>query len=140
MLYAIDGREERTFTAPCGDLFASDEPYLDVVAGEFVAIKAAPGGVTPDMRTLNPYAVGVDGPVGASGTELIAVVQAAAERGTMANLTFHGIGGDYLAVSAEAHEQLLLHLAEHPEIYWVDTFLNIMKHVKANHPLGQELR
>lgn len=131
MLFAIDGREERTFTAPCGDLEAAGEPYIDAIKGEFVAIKSMPGGVTPDMAAVDPYAVGVDGPVDATGPELIAIVQAAAARGTMANLTFHGVGGDYLAVSAEAHEDLLQHLADNPEVYWVDTFLNIMKHVTA---------
>lgn len=131
LLFAIDGREERTFTAPCGDLEAAGEPYLDAISSEFVAIKSMAGGVTPDMAALDPYAVGVDGPAGATGAELISIVRAAAAQGTMANLTFHGVGSDYLAVSAEAHEELLRHLAENPDVYWVDTFLNIMKYVKA---------
>lgn len=130
VLFAIDGREERTFTAPCGDLEAAGEPYIDAIKSEFVAIKSMPGGVTPDMATLDPYAVGVDGPVGATGAELVAIVKAAAAQGTMANLTFHGIGGDYLTVSVEAHDQLLEHLAANPDIYWVDTFLDIMNYVK----------
>jgi peptidoglycan/xylan/chitin deacetylase (PgdA/CDA1 family) len=129
-LFAIDGREERTFTAPCGDLEAAGEPYIDAIKGEFVAIKSKPGAVTPDMAAVDPYAVGVGGPVGVTGAELIAVVRAAAEAGTMANLTFHGIGGDYLEVSVEAHDQLLEHLAANPDVYWVDTFLNIMKYVQ----------
>lgn len=132
MLHAIDGREQRTLTAPCGDLHASGEYYVDAVKGEFVAIKARAGGVTPDMRALDPYLVGVDTPVGVTGAELIATVRQAAVLGTMANLTFHGVGGDYLSVSVEAHEQLLQHLADNRDIYWVDTFLNIMQYVKAS--------
>jgi peptidoglycan/xylan/chitin deacetylase (PgdA/CDA1 family) len=135
LLHAIDGREERTFTTPCGDLQASDGYYLDAVKSQFVAIKALfPEGVTPDMKTLDPYLVSVATPVNASGDELIAIVRAAAEQGSMANLTFHGVGGDYLAVSEEAHEQLLRYLAEHRDAYWVDTFLNIMRYVKAQRP------
>jgi peptidoglycan/xylan/chitin deacetylase (PgdA/CDA1 family) len=132
MLHAIDGREERTLTAPCGDLYAAGEYYVDAVKSEFVAIKARFGGVAPGMRTLDPYLVGVDTPVGVTGAELIATVQRAAALGTMANLTFHGVGGDYLTVSVEAHEQLLQHLADNPDVYWVDTFLNIMQYVKAS--------
>ncbi len=130
-LFAIDGREERTFTAPCGDVEASGENYVELIKQDFIAVKAGPGGVPPTMETLDPYAVGVFAPVGVSGEELIGMVMEAAETGTMANLTFHGVGGDYLSVSAEAHEQLLEHLAANPEIYWVDTFLNIMSHVKG---------
>lgn len=132
MLHAIDGREERTMTAPCGDLHAAGEYYLDAVKTEFVAIKARFGGVAPDMSTLDPYLVGVDTPVGVTGAELIETVQRAAALGTMANLTFHGVGGDHLSVSVEAHEQLMQHLADNPDVYWVDTFLNIMQYVKAN--------
>ncbi|MCU0989095.1 MAG: polysaccharide deacetylase family protein [Xanthomonadales bacterium] len=138
MLHAIDGREERTFTAPCGDLYAAGEYYLDAVKDQFVAIKARAGGVTPDMRTLDPYLVGVDAPAGATGAELIETVRQAAALGTMANLTFHGVGGDYLAVSAEAHEELLRHLADNRDLYWVDTFLNIMQYVKASRPANEE--
>jgi peptidoglycan/xylan/chitin deacetylase (PgdA/CDA1 family) len=131
VLFAIDGRNERTFTAPCGDLEAAGEPYVDAIRDEFLAIKSAAGGVTPDMDALDPHAVGVAAPVGVTGSDLVAIVRAAAERGTMANLTFHGVGGDYLSVSIEAHDELLRHLAENPDLYWVDTFLNIMNHVKA---------
>jgi peptidoglycan/xylan/chitin deacetylase (PgdA/CDA1 family) len=131
MLHAIDGREERTMTAPCGDLYAAGKYYLDAVKPEFIAIKARIGGVTPDMDTLDPYLVEVAAPVNLSGEDLIAMVKEAAEKGTMANLTFHGIGGDYLSVSTEAHAQLLQYLAENRDIYWVDTFLNIMKYVAS---------
>lgn len=130
MLHAIDGKHERTFTTPCGDLKAGGENYINNIKSEFVAIKSAPGGVTPNMATLDPYAVGVDSPANVTGKQLIAVVKAAAKKGTMANFTFHGIGGDHLSVSREAHEELLQYLANNKDIYWVDTFINIMKYVK----------
>lgn len=132
MLQAIDGRSERTFTAPCGDLAAGGAPYLPAIAGQFVAIKAgAAAGPLPSMRELDPYAVRVHAPVGLSGRQLIALVEEAGARGTMVNLTFHGIGGDYLQVSEEAHRELLDYLAANRKRYWTDTFLNIMKYVKA---------
>lgn len=130
MLHAIDGQAERTFTAPCGDLEAAGVPYLEAVRPQFVAIKANAGGVTPDMAELDPWSVGVTMPVGLSGEQLIGIAREAADKGTMANFTFHGIGGDYLFVSREAHEALLQYLDENREVYWVDTFLNIMLYVK----------
>jgi hypothetical protein len=72
----------------------------------------------------------VAAPEGLSGAQLIALVQQAAERGTMVNFTFHGIGGDYLTTSAQAHEELVRYLADNRRLYWTDTFLNIMTYVK----------
>jgi peptidoglycan/xylan/chitin deacetylase (PgdA/CDA1 family) len=131
LLHAIDGKRERTFTTPCGDLMAGGEPYLGLIKVDFVAMKSASGGVVPSMATLDPYSVGVAAPSDVTGTQLIDLVKQAAQAGTMANITFHGIGGDYLSVSAEAHEQLLKYLADNRSLYWTDTFLNIMKYVKS---------
>jgi peptidoglycan/xylan/chitin deacetylase (PgdA/CDA1 family) len=130
MLYAIDGQTERTFTAPCGDLYAAGTYYIDAIRPLFVAVKANAGGVTPDMYSLDPYLVSVTAPNDVSGEQLIAVVKEAARLGTMANFTFHGIGGDHLSVATAAHEELLKYLADNRDEYWVDTFINIMKHVK----------
>jgi len=131
MLHAIDGRTERTFTVPCGDVKAQGVDYVALVKGEFVAIKLGGAGVIPDMGTLDPYAVGVTVPEGTTGAQLIALVEEAGRRGTMINFTFHGIGGDYITTSRQAHEELLAYLAAHRDVYWTDTFLAIMKHVRA---------
>lgn len=131
MLAAIDGRHERTYTLPCGDTLAGGREYLPAVRAGFVAIKVTGGnGVIDAMHTLDPLAVPVATPVGSSGAELIAIVKQAMQRGTMVNFTFHGIGGDYLDVSAQAHGELLRFLADHRHLVWTDTFLNIMKHVR----------
>ncbi|QGZ40370.1 peptidoglycan/xylan/chitin deacetylase (PgdA/CDA1 family) [Pseudoduganella flava] len=133
MLYAIDGRRERTFTAPCGDLLAAGVNYLPALHGDFVAIKASVAdGPVQAMDALDPYRVPVFSPVNQTGAQLIALVKQAGERGTMIAFTFHGIGGDYLTNSSAAHEELVRYLAEHRDEYWIDTFLNIMRHVKAN--------
>ncbi|MCK9687257.1 polysaccharide deacetylase family protein [Scleromatobacter humisilvae] len=131
LLHAIDGRTARTFTVPCGDRRAQDGDYVDLVKSEFVAIKSGPGAVVADMDTLDPYAVGVTAPEGATGAQLIALVEQAARAGTMINFTFHGIGGDYITTSRQAHEELLAYLAAHRDVYWTDTFMNIMTYVKA---------
>lgn len=123
-LKAIDGREERTLTPPCIDSLVSDGNYIEAARGEFVAIKGYEQGL-PEGFTSIMF------PSGTSGEELIAFVKAAAERGGLANIIFHGIGGDHLTVSTEAHETLLKYLDENREIYWTDTYLNIMKHVNA---------
>ncbi|MET1023384.1 MAG: polysaccharide deacetylase family protein [Pseudoxanthomonas sp.] len=130
MLHAIDGRHARTMTVPCGDRQAQDGDYLPLVKDAFVAIKAADGAVVADMATLDLSAVPVTAPVGVTGRELIAQVEEAGRKGTMVNFTFHGIGGDYLTVSSEAHAELLAYLAAHRDAYWTDTFLNLMTYVR----------
>jgi peptidoglycan/xylan/chitin deacetylase (PgdA/CDA1 family) len=131
MLHAIDGRTERTFTVPCGDAKAQGVNYVDLVKSEFVAIKLGDAGAIPDMDRLDPYAVGVTAPEGLSGEQLIALVKQAQARGTMINFTFHGIGGDYITTSKQAHEELLAYLAAHRDTIWTDTFLHLMTWVKA---------
>jgi peptidoglycan/xylan/chitin deacetylase (PgdA/CDA1 family) len=131
LLQALDGRQERSFAAPCGDALARGEPYLPLLREDFVAMKTRFGGVVADMAALDVHAVPVLVPAGASGAQLIALVQRAARAGTMINLTFHGVGGDFLSVSSQAHDELLQHLAENRHLYWTDSFINIMKHVKA---------
>jgi peptidoglycan/xylan/chitin deacetylase (PgdA/CDA1 family) len=131
LLHAIDGRNERTFAAPCGDFKAAGQSYLEALKDDFVAMKSAFGGLVPDIDALDPYAVGVEIASDTTGPELIALVQRAAAAGTMINITFHGVGGDYLSVSREAHEALLSYLATNRSIYWTDTFIRIMQHVKA---------
>jgi peptidoglycan/xylan/chitin deacetylase (PgdA/CDA1 family) len=132
MLYAIDGRRERTFTAPCGDLLAAGTNYLPAIRSQFVAIKASIGrGPVPSVAALDPYLVPVVMPVDQTGAQLIAIVREAEKRGTMVAFTFHGIGGEHLSNTSAAHEELVRYLAAHRDVVWTDTFLNIMRHVKA---------
>lgn len=130
MLHAIDGSTEFTYTAPCGDRAAGDGEYIGQVAPLFLGVKLVGGDVVPDMWTLDRAAVPVTVPVDATGAQLIALVEEAGRRGTMINFTFHGIGGDHLAVGNEAHEQLLDFLARHRDLYWTDTFRNQMRWVR----------
>jgi len=130
-LQAIDGKTQRTFTAPCTDQLAAGTPYLPLLTQDFVAMKTTVGGVVADMQRLNIHAVPVIAPSDVTGAQLIAWVKDAGEKGTMVNFTFHGIGGDHLQIPAAAHAELLQFLAAHKDEYWTDTFLNLMLHVKA---------
>lgn len=129
-LQAIDGQTERTYTAPCTDPLAAGQPYLPVIRADFVGIKSRIGGVAPSLATLDPLDVSTAGPVDASAAALIAIVEDAAAKGTLASITFHGIGGDHLSVSKAAHQALLEHLAAHPERYWVESFVKIAGYVR----------
>ncbi|MYN05278.1 family 16 glycosylhydrolase [Pseudoduganella sp. DS3] len=114
MLHAIDGRRERTFNAPCGDALAGGQPYWPALRDEFVA-----------LRPAGPATAGL------SGAQLVALVKEQGAQGGVVNLVFHGIGGDYLSVSKEAHEELLAFLAAHRKEYWSATYLDIVRHQRG---------
>jgi peptidoglycan/xylan/chitin deacetylase (PgdA/CDA1 family) len=121
-LQALDGLTERTFTPPCDDLIVKDGNYLPAVSQYFVAIKGQNNGMREGSSPL--YA-----PTGESGQELIDYVKKNTKDGMLLNILFHGVGGDYLSVSAEAHDELLHFLAANRDIYWTDTYINIMRYV-----------
>jgi len=124
-LHAIDGRSERTLTAPCGDIMVNGENYIPAVRELFIAVK---GFESNDKTFANWW-----GPVGVSGSELIDRIETEAASGTkLLNIIFHGIGGGYLIVSSEAHDYLLNYLVDNRETFWVDSYINIMKYASDN--------
>lgn len=132
-LHAIDGRRERTLTIPCGEPLAGGEDYVASVADQFVAVRRfVPSAIAQSKEAIDPKAVGVYPPVDVNAERIIDFIEAAAERGTVANLLFHGIGGEYLSVSAEVHQEVVNYLLENQEDYWVDTMINVYSYVEAN--------
>jgi peptidoglycan/xylan/chitin deacetylase (PgdA/CDA1 family) len=133
-LAAIDGQPHRSFTAPCGDPLAAGQPYLPALREAFVAVKSRPGsGLTLDITAQDPMDLPTLVPVGISGEALVDLVRRAAaeSRGrALLSITFHGIGAEHLSVSVAAHEALLDHLKAHPQDYWVDSFVNLMRWVR----------
>ena len=87
--------------------------------------------VISDFKALDVFQVPSWGPVdGPDGAALIAYVQRVEAARGLGVLQFHGTGGDYLAVSADAHRQLLQYLRQHPRI-WVARFSEVMDYVVA---------
>src|SRR3546814_12461693 len=99
-------------------------------APDFVATKLGSGAVVPDMAQLDPHAVTVEAPVGATGAQLIALVEEAGRRGTMVSFTFHGIGGDHLLVFTAPHEELPNSLSRPRAGHWVETSLHFMSYLQ----------
>jgi hypothetical protein len=47
-------------------------------------------------------------------------------------IVFHGVGGDYLSVSGEAHQQLVAYLKAHEREIWTATFSEVMRAVTTS--------
>ena len=130
LLKSVDGKEIRTFAYTCTNFTIGGVSFIESIRELFPAARGG-GPLPPSLENLDFYYVpswGVDDP---TGEELIAYLEEARRRGTLAVIMFHSVGGGYLNVSAEAHEQLLAYLAEHRDIYWTDTFLNVMDHMRS---------
>jgi len=120
-LKAIDGKTERTYTVPCDDLLVGDEEYLSKVNHLFTAIK----GHGADKRFSLIWV-----PINSTGNELINYIKNIPPETLLVNIIFHGVGGDYLAVSSKAHAELINFLAKDRGTYYVDSYINLMKHVE----------
>jgi peptidoglycan/xylan/chitin deacetylase (PgdA/CDA1 family) len=136
-LYAIDNKTApRSYSYPCSESVVEGVDYADALKRSGLIRYARTGGdqrsVVTDFRKLDPYQVPswgfLDKPDGATLIDFVKRVRQAEGMGV---LQFHGVGGDYLEVSAQAHEQLLEYLRGHQDEIWVGTFHEVMDYVTA---------
>lgn len=131
MLTAIDGKPQHSYATPCGEHLAGGVDYLPALraSGSVRYTRSA----NPSERPFDPMDVPAHFfPSNATGADLIAAVQDAERKGGMIVFGFHGVGGDYLSVSAEAHAQLLAYLKAHSDTIWAAPFSTVMGYA-SNH-------
>jgi len=130
ILKAIDGKTERTFAYPCGDMKINDTAYLDGMKNDFIAAR----GVTPSMQTIDKVdLMNVDcyGINGETGEQLINLVKQAMNTHTLLVFLFHGVGGEHsLNVSLEAHSQLLHFLQQNEKNIWIAPMIDVAKFIQ----------
>lgn len=131
-LQAIDGEKIRTFTVPCTDQIVENRNYVQSLKSIFIGIKSYVGLPAKNMATFDRFDAPIMAPSNVTGQALIDYVEQAKKYGTIAHITFHGIGGDHLSVSNKAHRTLLAYLSKNKEDYWVDTYRNISKYLAEN--------
>lgn len=129
-LKAIDGKDERTFAYPCGDVKIHDTAYIDPLKNEFIAAR----GVSAEMLPINKidlYNVGCYTMNGQSADDMIALVKKAMATHTLLVFLFHGVGGEHsLNVSLQAHSGLLHFLKQNEKDIWVAPMLDVAKFTK----------
>jgi len=136
-LFAIDGKMRRPFAYPCAETLAGGKDYVDTLRKYGLCSYARVGGdtsaVVTDFKHLDILRIpsyGLDG--GETGEQLIAFVKKVQQRGGMGIIMFHGIGGDYITVSKEAHQALINYLQQNKRQIWVTTFQTVMDYVTQN--------
>jgi peptidoglycan/xylan/chitin deacetylase (PgdA/CDA1 family) len=133
-LFAVDGKMRRPFAYPCAESLAGGKDYVDTLRKYGLSSYARYGGdstaIIADFKQVDPLRVpsyGLEG--GETGSQLIAFVKRVQQRGGMGVIMFHGIGGDYITVSAEAHRQLLDYLKKNEKGLWVVPFQQAMDYL-----------
>jgi len=130
LLQLMDGRTQRTFAYPCGDMKAGDSSYVDEIR------KAFPGarGVAAPLQKKNeidPYNVGAYMVNGQSGDELIGLAKEAIAKNALLVFLFHGVGGEHsINVPLTDHRKLLYFLKQNERDIWVAPLLEICRYVK----------
>lgn len=131
LLKAVDGKTERTFGFTCSDFIAGGIDFTDEVKSMFSAARWD-GSIPENMKDYNVFKApswGVDSP---TAEELIAYVEEAKEKGTIAVFMFHSVGGGYLNVGADEHRKLLAYLKKNEKDFYSDSFIEVMNYIKQN--------
>ena len=127
LLTALDGRQAHGFAVPCGQTLAGGKDYLEPLRrSKLVTYSRSVDETDDDLRrdpsSFDPMRLPGRGFVSPAGTaQLVEFAQKAAKGGGLAVYVFHGVGGDYLSVTAEDHRRFVEWLAAHRETYWVAT-------------------
>ncbi len=130
-LLALDGEAVRTFAYGCCDTTAGGQSYVDAIRPLFLAARAGEDRVATDVSSLDPMLVPSWAATDVSGAQLIAFAQKALDAGGLAVFQFHGIGGQWISTSREAHRELVGWLARNRARVWTDTFKRVMTRVEG---------
>lgn len=130
VLFAIDGKTNRTFAFPCGDNKVHDTAYIDSLHKEFIAARGVVGTITT-IDKVNLYDFPAYAVFNHSGEAMIEWVKEAITKQGLLVFLFHGVGGEHdLNVSLQAHSQLLHYLKQHEKEIWVAPLVEVAKYVK----------
>ncbi len=130
-LLAVDGEAVRTFAYNCCDTTAGGQSYVEALRPLFLAARAGEDRIAADLVSLDTMLVPSWAATNVTGPELVAFAQKALDAGGLAVFQFHGVGGEWIPVSREAHRELLAWLAANRQTVWADTFKRVMTHVVA---------
>lgn len=132
MLHSVDGRSERTFAYPCGDMAASGASYVEAINDDFVAARGVKDDIV-QLGKVDPYRVACFSIAGQNGEYMIEIAKRAMKENGLVVFLFHGVGGEHnLNVDAKEHQKLVAFLKKNEKDIWVAPFIDVMKFVKTS--------
>jgi sialate O-acetylesterase len=129
LLKAIDGLEVRTYGYTCSDCTVGGIQFADSIKSLFTAARSD-GPIPDSMKGYNIFKAPSWAVVDNSAADLIAYVNQARDRGTIAIFMFHSVGGGYLNVGSSEHRQLLDYLKRNRKDFYCATFKEVMDYIK----------
>ncbi len=120
-----------SFAYPCAETSLGNnmsESYIPLIRGMFTAARGIKDEIA-DPYTVELYDTPSIG-VTCGGKEMIDLVKQAESSGGWMIFLFHGVGGDYISVTTDAHAQLVEYLSGNRNSVYTDTFGKIAGHIK----------
>jgi peptidoglycan/xylan/chitin deacetylase (PgdA/CDA1 family) len=134
ILFAIDGKNGRTYAYPCAETTLGGKDYVDSLRRygmvKYARVGGDTGAVITDFNHLDLLRIpslGLEDST--SAATLIAYIKKVEQSGGMGIIMFHGIGGDYITTSSTVHQQLLDYLQKNKNTLWITTFQQAMDYV-----------
>jgi peptidoglycan/xylan/chitin deacetylase (PgdA/CDA1 family) len=137
-----------TFAYPCGDLSfgppgeqaRNSALYLRYVSEHAIGARIVGPGGPQDPDDLSVLTITDLGPTeGKRLSGLLALAEPAIRQGQWGVFCFHGVGGDYLAVTAESLDELASHFERHSEV-WTATFGDVLRYTQERKAAGIEVK
>jgi hypothetical protein len=130
LLKAIDGKDQRTFAYPCGDLTIGGQYFYTQLKMEFEGAR----GVTPGLQKIdqidlsNIRCYGINNQ---SAAYMIDLVKQAMLTHTLLVFLFHGVGGGHsINVGLNDHSALLHFLYQNKKRIWIAPMIQVASFVK----------
>jgi peptidoglycan/xylan/chitin deacetylase (PgdA/CDA1 family) len=131
LLRSIDGKTDRTFAYPCGDLLVEGKMFYDELKADFAGARGVHGAMN-QLETINYDNINSYGINGHSSQYMIDLVKEAVARQAMLVFLFHGVGGGHsLNVDAREHSKLLHYLKQHEDEIWVTPLVDALKFARS---------
>jgi peptidoglycan/xylan/chitin deacetylase (PgdA/CDA1 family) len=131
LLKAIDGKNERTFAYPCGDLKIGGVDFYTALRKDFVGARGVTGGLQTaaqiDLDNIDSYMI-----QNQPAEYMINLVKKAQETHTLLVFLFHGVGGGHsINEDRTAHTQLLRYLKANEKDIWIAPMVDVARSIRA---------
>jgi len=133
-----------TFAYPCGNMSfgkPADEVknaalYARYIAENSFGARAYEGGSPQGLEDVNVLAVPDLGFTADKGfPALLEMAQPAVQAHNWGVYCFHGVGGDWLAITPETFDELAAYLEQHHEV-WTATFGDVLRYIEESKAAG----